>query len=335
MAKIEKYKKRIFDIIQIGSREDIPSTIFDIFIVCMIILSIAVTFLETFDEFASYKAVMDAIELFTILVFMVEYILRIWTSEYLYPDCGKGEAVNRFLFSFYGIVDFLTIVSYFSVLYSNGAIVLRMIRVVRILRLFKVNQSFDAFNVLAEVLKEKLNQIISSLFMIFMLMLGASLCMYGFEHEAQPEVFDNAFSGMWWAMSTVLTVGYGDMYPITLGGRVAAILIALLGVCVVAIPTGVISAGFVEYYARLRTDEVKTIFAPDVCEMLQKQARARNISVNTYMERLILEQEWRELEGGSPDRGSLERGNAEHGNTEHGKKRENAGHRPSAKRKKK
>lgn len=297
MAKIEKYKKRIFDIIQIGSREDIPSTIFDIFIVCMIILSIAVTFLETFDELAPYKAVMDAIELFTILVFMVEYILRIWTSEYLYPDCGKGEAVNRFLFSFYGIVDFLTIVSYFSVLYSNGAIVLRMIRVVRILRLFKVNQSFDAFNVLAEVLKEKLNQIISSLFMIFMLMLGASLCMYGFEHEAQPEVFDNAFSGMWWAMSTVLTVGYGDMYPVTLGGRVAAILIALLGVCVVAIPTGVISAGFVEYYARLRTDEVKTIFAPDVCEMLQRQAKARNVSVNTYMERLILEQEWRELEG--------------------------------------
>ena len=302
MEKIKKYKKRVFDIIQIGSGDDIPSVIFDIFIVCMIILSIAVTFLETFDGLAAYKPLMERVELFTILVFMVEYILRIWTSEYLYPDKSREDAVMAFLFSFYGIVDFLAIISYFSVLYSNGAVVLRMVRVVRILRLFKVNQSFDAFYVVAEVLKEKLNQIISSIFMIFMLMLGASLCMYGFEHEAQPEVFDNAFSGMWWAMSTVLTVGYGDIYPITLGGRIAAICIALLGVCVVAIPTGVISAGFVEYYARLRADDAQSSFSAEVSEMLQRQAKAKNLPVDVYMERLILEQEWREREVLEPGR---------------------------------
>jgi len=304
MEKIKKYKKRVFDIIQIGSGDDIPSVIFDIFIVCMIILSIAVTFLETFDGLAAYKPIMERAELFTILVFMVEYILRIWTSEYLYPDKSREDAVMAFLFSFYGIVDFLAIISYFSVLYSNGAVVLRMVRVVRILRLFKVNQSFDAFYVVAEVLKEKLNQIISSIFMIFMLMLGASLCMYGFEHEAQPEVFDNAFSGMWWAMSTVLTVGYGDIYPITLGGRIAAICIALLGVCVVAIPTGVISAGFVEYYARLRADDAQSSFSAEVSEMLQRQAKAKNLPVDVYMERLILEQEWRERELYEPGRAS-------------------------------
>ena len=308
---MKKYKKRIFDIIQIGSREDLPSAVFDFFIVCMIILSIVMTFLETFDALAAYKEVMRGIESFTIVVFMVEYILRIWTSEYLYPDISRGEAVNKFLFSFYGVVDFLTIVSYFSVLYSNGAIVLRMIRVVRILRLFKVNQSFDAFNVMAEVLKKKLNQIISSIFMIFMLMLGASLCMYGFEHEAQPEVFDNAFSGIWWAMSTVLTVGYGDIYPITLGGRIAAICIALLGVCVVAIPTGVISAGFVEYYARLRSDDVRIVLAPDLNEMLQKQAKACDLSVNTYLERLILVQEWHGEEVVTNEQGQSGQGQAD------------------------
>ncbi|MBR1771653.1 MAG: ion transporter [Lachnospiraceae bacterium] len=294
MEKQNRYKKRIFDIIQIGSGDDIPSVIFDIFIVCMIILSIAVTFLETFAELAAYKTLLGRVELFTILVFMVEYLLRIWTSEYLYPDRNREEAVMAFLFSFYGIVDFLAIASYFSVLYSNGAVVLRMVRVVRILRLFKVNQSFDAFNVVAEVLKEKLNQIISSIFMIFMLMLGASLCMYGFEHKAQPEVFDNAFSGMWWAMSTVLTVGYGDIYPITLGGRIAAICIALLGVCVVAIPTGVISAGFVEYYARIRVDDAQAALSADVHEMLQRQAKARHLTPDAYIEQLILAQEWKE-----------------------------------------
>ena len=81
-------------------------------------------------------------------------------------------------------------------------------------------------------------------------MLASSLCMYSVEHDAQPEVFRNAFSGIWWSMSTLLTVGYGDIYPITTLGRVMAICIAYLGVGAVAIPTGIISAGFVEQYQR-------------------------------------------------------------------------------------
>ena len=81
-------------------------------------------------------------------------------------------------------------------------------------------------------------------------MLASSLCMYSVEHDAQPEVFRNAFSGVWWSMSTLLTVGYGDIYPITTLGRLMAICIAYLGVGVVAIPTGIISAGFVEQYQR-------------------------------------------------------------------------------------
>ena len=82
------------------------------------------------------------------------------------------------------------------------------------------------------------------------LMLASSLCMYSVEHNAQPDVFCNAFSGIWWSMSTLLTVGYGDIYPITTLGRIMAICIAYLGVGVVAIPTGIISAGFVEQYQR-------------------------------------------------------------------------------------
>ena len=82
-------------------------------------------------------------------------------------------------------------------------------------------------------------------------MLGASLCMYGIEHDAQPDVFSNAFSGIWWAASTLLTVGYGDIYPVTTLGKVFGIVITFLGVGMVAIPTGIISAGFVEQYTRL------------------------------------------------------------------------------------
>ena len=84
-------------------------------------------------------------------------------------------------------------------------------------------------------------------------MLASSMCMYSVEHNAQPDIFRNAFSGIWWSMSTLLTVGYGDIYPVTTLGRIMAIIIAYLGVGAVAIPTGIISAGFVEQYQRKST----------------------------------------------------------------------------------
>ena len=275
-------QRRIFDIIQIGTRIDIPSRVFDYFIVCMILVSISMTFLRTFDELQPYAPLLNGIELATIVVFIIEYILRLWTCRYLYPGTGGMRAVRKFVFSFYGIVDLLTILSYFGPLYSNGIVALRMIRVIRIMRLFRVNRSFDAFHIVAEVVSEKKKQLLSSICMIAMIMLAASLCMYGFEHDVQPDVFENAFSGIWWAMSTVLTVGYGDIYPITVGGKIVAILIALLGVCVVAIPTGVISAGFVEYYARMR-DDIKQDIKHDTFSMVAKEAKKKQMSVNEYL----------------------------------------------------
>lgn len=275
-------KKRIFDIIQIGTRVDVPSRAFDFFIVCAIITSISVIFLQTFDFMEPYANVLNRIELVTTIIFIIEYLLRLWTSDLLYPREKGIHAVRRFLCSFYGVVDLLTILSFFAPPYSNGIVALRMIRVIRIMRLFRVNQSFDAFNIVAVVVMEKKKQLMSSICMIAMIMLAASLCMYGFEHDVQPEVFENAFSGIWWAMSTVLTVGYGDIYPITIGGKLVAIIIALLGVCVVAIPTGVISAGFVEYYARIRGD-AGSFLDSDTLVMLEKRAAKRDMSVGEYI----------------------------------------------------
>lgn len=272
-------RKRIFDIIQIGNRSDWQSRLFDYFIVAVIVISISITFALTFELPRDVYVLLDRIELVTILIFIVEYVLRLCTVDFLYPNYKTRFALFRFIFSFYGIVDLLSIVSYFAPLYSNGIVALRMIRVIRIMRLFQVNRSFDAFSVIAEVLAEKRRQLTSSLFTIAMIMLAASLVMYGLEHEVQPEVFDNGFSGIWWAMSTILTVGYGDIYPITFGGRLVAIIIAILGVCVVAIPTGVISAGFVEYYARIREKVVgdHTMFR------LQKEAQERDMSAEQYV----------------------------------------------------
>lgn len=252
-GKAASIKQRIFKIIQIGNRTDIPSMCFDIFIIFVILANISVTFLQTFDGAAKYADVMGIVELVTMVIFLAEYFLRLWTADCLYPERTYPAAVVRFAVSFYGVVDLLTILPYFCPFFiPSGAVAFRMLRVVRILRLFRINSRYDAFNVITEVLKEKKNALVSSIFLVLVLMLASSLCMYGLEHEAQPDHFSNAFSGIWWSVSTLLTVGYGDIYPVTIGGKLMAIVIAFLGVGMVAIPTGIISAGFVEYYTKIK-----------------------------------------------------------------------------------
>lgn len=240
-------KEKIFNIIQIGDKSNKISRAFDIFITIIIVGNIIVTFLETFDQLSSFSVLFKTVEAVTVFVFCVEYILRIWTANYLYPEVTAGHARFKFLISFDGIVDLLTIIPAF---FLSGFVIFRMLRVARIFHLFRLNAKYDSFNVITTVLYEKRNQIISSVFIVLILMLASSLCMYSVEHEAQPAVFRNAFSGIWWSMSTLLTVGYGDIYPITTLGRIMAICIAYLGVGAVAIPTGIISAGFVEQYQR-------------------------------------------------------------------------------------
>lgn len=241
-------RRRIFEIIQIGNRGDLPSRLFDYFIVTVITVNIAVLFMETFDVFQPIFPVLKAIETITFIIFIVEYILRLWTADFLYPDKTRLTAALRFVGSFDGIVDLLTILPFF---FLSGFVGFRILRVVRIFRLFRVNATYDSFNVIANVFRKKKNQILSSVFIIFMLMLVSSLCIFSAEHDAQPDLYKNAFSGIWWSLSTIFTVGYGDIYPITPLGQVMTVVITFLGVGAVAIPTGIISAGFVEEYAEL------------------------------------------------------------------------------------
>ncbi|MCR5790863.1 MAG: ion transporter [Lachnospiraceae bacterium] len=244
---MEKNRKRIFQIIQIGTKTDLLSILFDFFITGVIIINLFITFFSTFDESRPYESVLDAVELVTILIFTIEYLLRLWTADYLYPkEKSRIMAAVLFAKSFFGIIDLLTFLPYYlPFVIPTGLVAFRVLRVFRIFRLFRINAQYDAFNVIADVLKAKKGQLLASVSLILILMLSSSLCMYSLEHEAQPEQFKNAFSGLWWSVSTLSTVGYGDIYPITFGGKLMAILITFLGIGLVALPTGIISAGFV------------------------------------------------------------------------------------------
>lgn len=250
----EKRRKRLFELIEIGSNYDALCWGYDFFNTFTIILNLTVSIMYTFNSMAvKYGVLLLTLERLTVAFFAVDFFMRLWTAKYLYPDISESKAIRKYLLSFNGIVDLLSFVPYYMpFFFPSGAVAFRMLRIIRIFRLFRINAYYDSLNVITEVIISKKQQLLSSVFIILVLMLSSSLCMYSLENKAQPEVFKNAFSGIWWAASTLLTVGYGDIYPVTTIGKVFGIFIAFLGVGMVAIPTGIISAGFVDQYSRLK-----------------------------------------------------------------------------------
>ena len=250
----ERRRKRIFEIIEVGSDFDFQSRGYDLINAAAIILNLTVSILYTFENLRmQYSTIFFSIEAVTVAFFCVDYILRIWTAKYLYQNLSEPRAIRRYALSFTGAVDLLSFLPYYlPVFLPAGAVAFRLLRIARIFRLFRINAYYDSLNVITEVITGKKQQLLSSVFIILVLMAASSLCMYSLEHQAQPDVFKNAFSGIWWATSTLLTVGYGDIYPVTTLGKMFGIFITFLGVGMVAIPTGIISAGFVDQYSRIK-----------------------------------------------------------------------------------
>lgn len=251
----ERFRRKIFKMVSVGVVDVFINQFYDVLSTGMLIINLAITVLNTYNSIrVKYGHIFDEIELITVLFFTIDYVLRLYTAKCLYPNKSHPRAVLKYIFSFTGIVDFLSFFPYFMpTFFPAGAAVFKMFRVARILRLFRINAYYDSLNVITEVLLRKKQQLMSSIFIILVMMLASSLCMYSIENPVQPDVFSNAFSGIWWSVSTLLTVGYGDIYPVTTAGKAMGIIIAFLGVGIVAIPTGIISAGFVEQYSRLQS----------------------------------------------------------------------------------
>ncbi len=251
---ITKVRKSIFEVIDVASNETFANRFYDFFSTAVLILNIVVVTLDTVSKLSvKYGTIYDTIEALTVAFFALDCFFRIWTAKYQYPNLTEGRAIAKYLLSFDGIVDLLSFVPYYlPMFFPSGMAVFRFFRVIRIFRLFRINAYYDSLNVITEVLRSKRTQLISSVFIILVLMFASSLCMYSIENKAQPEVFSNAFSGIWWSVSTLLTIGYGDIYPVTVLGKFFGTIISFLGVGMVAIPTGIISAGFVEQFTRIK-----------------------------------------------------------------------------------
>lgn len=238
-----KIKRRIFEIIEKGNDGDFV----DYFILSLILINSISMFLLTFPINESFERVLNYIDTFTVIIFTIEYLLRVWTAEFLYPNKTKFKATIKYLFSFMAIIDLLAILPfYLPFITSVNLTVLRTLRFTRVFRLLKLNRYTEALNSVGKVIKNKAAELLSSIFVVIILMIISSVLMYSVESPEQPEIFKNGLSGLWWAVATFTTVGYGDIYPVTGIGRLLSAIIAILGIGLVAVPTGIISSGFIE-----------------------------------------------------------------------------------------
>ncbi len=212
----------------------------------LIALSILTIILDSFQVIHDkFQAAFQIFEIITVIVFTFEYMLRIWTADLLYPEAKHPRL--KYCFSFMAIIDLLAILPFYLPFFSADLRFLRMMRLFRLfrlLRVFKLGRYFEALHVIVKVIKASGPQLVMSVVICFFVMLFSAIIMYEVENPVQPEQFPNVLSSLWWAICTLTTVGYGDVYPITVVGRFFASVISLVGIGIIAIPTGIIAAGF-------------------------------------------------------------------------------------------
>lgn len=250
-------------------REDDVNTwhadVVDGLLMIFVVASVVVAFLSTFDLDQTFHGVLQLFEIFFVIVFTIEYALRLWTAELVYPNLPAWKSRLKYAMTPMAIIDLLSVLPFYLPITGISVGALKSIRLLRVLRIFKINRYTSALTLIGRVLKTRATQLLSSILVIFVLIFIAAMLMYDVEHQAQPEVFNNALSAMWWAMSTITTVGYGDIYPITTTGRIISGFITFLGIGLTAIPTGIISAGFIEQSKTMKNSKSKEVTLDEYC----------------------------------------------------------------------
>lgn len=243
-----RIKKKVFNVLNARLSGDAFGEKLDNFISTLILLNVLAIILASYNKINTYLGgFFTFFEIFSVIVFTIEYVLRIWTSNYLFPTESRLKSAIKFVFSPLGLIDFLAILPFYLPFFVKLDLrFLRLLRLLRLLRILKLKRYSRSLKLVMSVLKETWSDMGATLFVSFILMLVASSLMYNIENEAQPEAFSNIGQAFWWAVATLTTVGYGDIYPITALGKLLSGIIALLGIGIVALPAGILSSAFMD-----------------------------------------------------------------------------------------
>lgn len=246
--KRKSIRRNVFDILESGADKSRKARIVQLAIMLLILLNVLAVTLESVDLLSKrYQLVFFYFEVFSVIVFSVEYVIRLWSCiedpRWFHPVTGR----LRYAFSWLSLIDLLAIIPfYLPALIAFDLRFVRAIRLVRIVRLLKLSRYSQSLQTLVSVFRSKKDELLVTLFVVFVLLVISSSLMYYAEKDAQPQAFASIPNAMWWTVVTLTTVGYGDAYPVTVAGKIIGAIVAVLGIALFAMPTAILGSGFLE-----------------------------------------------------------------------------------------
>ena len=258
-------RNRIYQILEFTDPEDRTSRFISFGIVGLIIVNVLAIVLESIPSlYEAYEITFFRLEIVSCIIFILEYVLRVWASvedpETLEDESGtqitNGKRRINFMLKPLAIIDFLAFVPIFLQLLFPG-VDLRFLRALRLLRVFKLTRYFQSFEMILEVLHDEWRSLAGTVFIMLVILVIAACGLYYIERDIQPDKFGSIPEAMWWAMAALTTVGYGDAYPITPIGKIIGSIVTLLGIGMVALPSGILASSFSERM-RQRRESMQT-----------------------------------------------------------------------------
>jgi voltage-gated potassium channel len=254
-------KLKVWELVEAIPHDDEPKRVYDvvdIFLMTLIALNVLAVILETVESIGTeYATYFYWFEVFSVICFTIEYLARVWacTSQKTYSKPFWGRI--KFLFTPMAIIDLLSIIPFYLTFLNVDMRFVRSLRLFRLFRLFKLIRYSNSLTLFKNVISHKREELLISVLIMFVLIIITASFIYFAEHEAQPDKFTDIPTSMWWAIVTLTTVGYGDVFPITPLGKVFAGIIAVLGIGMFALPTGILGASFIEEIDKIKSDKKK------------------------------------------------------------------------------
>ncbi len=259
MTGLQRLERSLYYIVDEKDEHNKLSKGFNYFLMVLIILSVGEMALETDASiYEPYKPYFKTFDFFTVMVFSVEYVIRILTAHLDSENPGKTrwQSIRNYIFSGPGLIDLVSIIPFYLDLAFDGR-VFRMLKLLRLSRVFKIARYNESMRDVVDVIRAKSSEIGVIMGLIIIIMIISSFLMFYAENKEQPDAFPNVLGCLWWAVVTMTTIGYGDVYPVTAAGKIIGSVMALLGIGLVAMPTGIISAGFLEKVNERREKKLK------------------------------------------------------------------------------
>ncbi len=275
---VHHIQKRVNEILEPGTVDDKTSKRVDVFLATLVIVNIAAVALESVESIGlQFASVFSVIELVSVVIFTLEYLLRFWSAkakEQVADEEGAHRPRRGYVFSFSGLIDLFSILPFYLQAFFPG-LDLRVLRTLRLFRIFKLSNYNSALEDLFSAIEQEKKSFYAAFYLFVLVFIVASSLIYYAEHETQPDVFGSIPEAMYWAIITLTTVGFGDVTPVTHAGKFVAVLTSIMGVSVVALMTGIIAHAFsnqMEKRKLIYKDQVRTAMADGIVDAIEHRS---------------------------------------------------------------